>query len=243
MLVFLSHAADDRELAAEVATHLGTRFPGLAIFSASQPGILTPGELWNSELQQALIQADVFVVLFTPASVARFWVGLESGFALARVLCAGAPAQVLPLTAAGLPISSLPAPFRERQAMSWDDPTQRGAFTTRIGELTAAPAQWKGIELDGAYYAWDGPSLCALTEAGMPRTVIPKLFEHLKSGAAALGFEVVYRDTGYDFQQLGIGDDQFLYLTDRRAWKQRMISLSNPFKSVCVRRLPPTRSS
>ncbi len=75
--VFLSHAMADRALAQRVtkllSTHLNSR-----VFTNQD---IKPGERWQAKLRKRLENADVFVALLTPNSIADSWLLQETGAA------------------------------------------------------------------------------------------------------------------------------------------------------------------
>ncbi len=75
--VFLSHAMADRALAQRVTTLLG-RHSNSRVFTNED---IKPGERWQTKLLKQLENADVFVALLTPNSIADSWLLQETGAA------------------------------------------------------------------------------------------------------------------------------------------------------------------
>src|SRR5260370_34560143 len=78
MKVFVSHSAEDQEVAKELATRLSR-----AGFEPWDPTeALFPGDNWASGIGKALQEANAMVVLISPDSMKSDWVRREVEFAL-----------------------------------------------------------------------------------------------------------------------------------------------------------------
>ncbi len=78
MKVFVSHSAEDREVAKELASGLAN-----AGFKTWDPAeALFPGDNWASEIGKALQESDAMVVLISPDSMKSDWVRHEVDYAL-----------------------------------------------------------------------------------------------------------------------------------------------------------------
>jgi hypothetical protein len=75
--VFLSHAMADRALAQRVIKLLSTH-SNSRVFTNED---IKPGERWQTKLLKRLENADVFVALLTPNSIADSWLLQETGAA------------------------------------------------------------------------------------------------------------------------------------------------------------------
>jgi hypothetical protein len=94
MKVFISHAAEDRELARKLAGAL--KEAGLDVFDMYSE--IYPGENWAEKVSAALEQADAMVVLFTPSAVSSFNVTYEVSYALGETRFKG---RVFPVLVTG----------------------------------------------------------------------------------------------------------------------------------------------
>ena len=65
MQIFISHAAQDKELASQLADQLSQA--GFAVWNAAQD--IAPGDNWAKEIGRALDESDVMVALITPGSL------------------------------------------------------------------------------------------------------------------------------------------------------------------------------
>lgn len=94
MRIFISHAADDRELAQRLASLL--KDAGLDVFDMYAD--IYPGDNWAEKVAGALAQADAMVVLFTPSAVSSFNVTYEVSYALGNAQFRG---RVFPVLVTG----------------------------------------------------------------------------------------------------------------------------------------------
>ena len=118
------------------------------------------------------MSSDRFLILLTPASIARPWIWFETGAIWIREL------PFVPAYAGGLRPLDLPEPLKSLQLLSLEkkaDSTQAFAelggkldnpdeFTDRVHELAARGKEialkdegWVGLAYEDQYYAWDGP--------------------------------------------------------------------------------------
>jgi hypothetical protein len=65
MKIFISHAAQDKELASQLADQLSQA--GFTVWNATQE--IAPGDNWAKETGRALDEADVMVALITPGAL------------------------------------------------------------------------------------------------------------------------------------------------------------------------------
>jgi hypothetical protein len=130
---FLSHVATDHDLAEHFRVALEAGTPGVTYFMASKSGAIPSGDPWCKTILDELKRADRFLVLLTPASVERLWVGFESGGASMT----GRP--LVPLAAGGLLLKDIPTPFSELQVLSLDGPQGRAELLEAFNRLGCAP--------------------------------------------------------------------------------------------------------
>ena len=105
--VFLSHSYADLGIARRVRSVLSQHL-SLAVFLHDD---LSAGEDWQSKLRKELENADVFVALLTPNSVADSWVLQETGAAWAL------DKPIIPLTARMGLLEHFPIQLRTYQAL------------------------------------------------------------------------------------------------------------------------------
>src|SRR5262245_61576268 len=101
--IFISHISDETELAQWLKACLDRDFLGaLDIFVSSDRPTIEAGRRWLDEVDKALREADLQIVLCSRESVARPWVNFEAGAVWLR----GIP--VVPVCHSGLEPESLP---------------------------------------------------------------------------------------------------------------------------------------
>ena len=190
--LFLSHAAADARLAEFLEQTARSVLLGVDVFRTTRTGQIAAGKEWLREIRKHLESADRFLVLLTPWSLDRPWIWFEAGAAWMQ------NKTLVPVTAGGLTASAVPEPLRLLQLLSLENPDEsRQAFKELGGDLSdpagfAAAAitraaegrteslraeKWEGVEIDGQFYAWDGP-LEQFTEAtpkGFPDNLLDKL--------------------------------------------------------------------
>ena len=112
--IFVSHAADDAELAEAVANAIRERLRGVEVFVSSEPGAIRAGEKWLNAVETKLINGTIYLVLLTPQSVTRPWLWFETGsvWFLDR--------QIIPLCA-GISSGDVPYPLGARQIYSLEN--------------------------------------------------------------------------------------------------------------------------
>lgn len=227
--VFISHAATDKNLGELVAQAFGEGTPPLTTFLASRAGDIRADAEWLPAIQAALLRADQFLILLTPNSVSRPWVGFETGAAwfsnrttvLARV--------------SDLAPEEVPWPMGARQLYRLDQPDDLEVIFHTLGtsprnanELAATirnlpkrsagagEQAWEGIIFDGTYFAWAGPLnwLEDRQEVPVPLGLVNELRE--RGLTARLGR--ADRLTNH----LARGRAQ-LFATDRKAWRRPVV--------------------
>jgi hypothetical protein len=77
--VFISYSHKDSEVADVLLRELSKQ--GLDVWSDRN---IEPGADWNEEITHALKEADVYLLLVTPNSIASQWANFEMGVALSR---------------------------------------------------------------------------------------------------------------------------------------------------------------
>lgn len=116
--LFISHVSLEAELAERLKNRLDRDFLGmLAIFVSSDRDTIVAGAKWLEELDQALKQADLQIVLCSKESVERPWVNFEAGGAWLR----GIP--VIPVCHSGLDPNDLPLPLSLLQGVLYGQPS------------------------------------------------------------------------------------------------------------------------
>jgi hypothetical protein len=114
-LIFISHAAIDREIALSIKSWLGQSSPMAEIFVSSDPEDLPLGDSWVETILVALKGAALVLALTTERGPSRRWVWFESG----RTWFSGVPC--IPCCLGKVRKSELPAPFHTLSSVNLDE--------------------------------------------------------------------------------------------------------------------------
>jgi hypothetical protein len=125
-VVFVSHAAIDHELAAQLKSVVENTFASVDVFVSSDPEDLPPGDLWIDTILNNLRKAEMLLAVTTVRGLSRKWVWFESGTSWKQ----GPP--TIPCCVGATRKSDLPAPFSSRQALNIDEERDLRAL---FGEL------------------------------------------------------------------------------------------------------------
>lgn len=110
--IFISHIAEEKPLALIIKKWVETSFLGqLDVFVSSDIRDLPAGKKWFSEIDKALHDSIVFLVLCSSKSISRPWVNFESGCAFMMGV------DVIPLCHSGITKGNLPSPLSIFQAL------------------------------------------------------------------------------------------------------------------------------
>jgi TIR domain len=114
--LFLSHAHEDADLAAEIALYISRSLPNVyEIFRSSDVRAIPAGR-WLATLTEKLRSAACVIVLVTPASKAKPWLFFETGFA------AGTGRDPIPVCGRGVKVEALMEPLSTYQSVQLDIP-------------------------------------------------------------------------------------------------------------------------
>lgn len=229
--VFISHAAADKKTASYVAEQIETHGKDTEAFVSSRPGDIPPTSEWLASVQQALSQADKYLVLLTPNSIQRPWVWFEAGAAW------HSKKPLVLARAGGIEASEVPEPLGTKQLPSLEVADEVRAvlsvlgvetgiaeeMAARISELSsraelagAEEPVWESLELDGVHYAWAGPLVGLEDRDGI---------------VAPTGLEDAFRRRGLNpywarpdklRHHFGKGRAQ-VFVTDLLAWKRPLL--------------------
>ncbi|MBO9590625.1 toll/interleukin-1 receptor domain-containing protein [Devosia sp.] len=115
-LVFISHAAADKEIAGQFQKHLIGDFLGMCeVFVSSNLDSINAGQEWHQAIKSKLATADIVVGLLSPLAVTRGWVFVEFGAGWIRNI------PTIPLCHSGLEPAHLPAPLNSFQGLMLSD--------------------------------------------------------------------------------------------------------------------------
>ncbi len=134
MQVFISHAADDADLAKRIADQL--RHCGLEVWTDSR---ILPGDNWGLKLAEALQTSDAMVVLLTKDSAHSPNVSREVGYALGSKEYRG---RVIPVIAAPPrepPEKEIPWVLRRFQMIRLEGDDRDDERLKKLAETLLAP--------------------------------------------------------------------------------------------------------
>jgi hypothetical protein len=239
--VFLSHADTDAVLARQLSEAIQTRRANVQVFVSSIPGAIPTGKEWLSEIEQQLKAADAYLLLLTPASIARLWVWFEAGAAFMS------GKKVIGICAPGMKKGAVPSPLSGHQLLSLDalcecvqvfkdlgaDPAN---IETVVESMRSASEQatllhleasgWRGMMHAERYFAWSGPleSLADWNGVACPHDLMEVLW---RSGMTPWLLEPgdLRSNVSPGFQQI--------FQTDRQGGKRAVIA--DDGRVLCVR--------
>lgn len=128
MVVFLTHRAAEREMAAAIKRAIEAAFPGVDVFLSSDPENIGAGDPWVESISNTLSSCEVQIILASPASLARPWVHFEAGSGWRRVV-------QIPMCHSGQEPGGLPIPLSLLQAGRVTDPEFLQAVFEKIAKV------------------------------------------------------------------------------------------------------------
>jgi hypothetical protein len=132
--VFISHISVESDLAQWLKQRLNRDFAeALEIFVSSDRSTIEAGRKWLDEVDKALKQADLQIVLCSRESVGRPWVNFEAGAVWLR----GIP--VVPLCHSGLLPAALPVPLSMLQGLAVNDPNGLAKLYDAVAGILEVP--------------------------------------------------------------------------------------------------------
>ncbi|MGH9425683.1 MAG: toll/interleukin-1 receptor domain-containing protein, partial [Terriglobia bacterium] len=120
-ILFLSHAAVDKDLAMQFKNCVEECFPGVKVFATTDPETSPPGDPWVKTIFENLEAAKIVCVLGTERGLSRKWVWLETGAGWAKL------GSIITCCVGAVRKNSLPIPFSWYTALDLD--SEEGART------------------------------------------------------------------------------------------------------------------
>jgi hypothetical protein len=134
MRIFISHIHEEAPLAIALKKWLESSFPGrLDVFVSSDREDIPPGSKWLEEIDRALRDSLICIVLCSPASVTRPWISFETGSAWQKQI------PVLPVCHSGQDKNKLPAPLSYLQSLDLLSPDFIGDLISSLRKHLAIP--------------------------------------------------------------------------------------------------------
>lgn len=110
--IFISHISEEAELARLLQEHIDRDFLGmLELFVSSDLISISAGSQWLQEIEQALKEAQIELLLCSKKSIQRPWINFEAGAAWVKDL------PIVPICHTDMHPSQLPAPYNTFQAV------------------------------------------------------------------------------------------------------------------------------
>ncbi|MBW8298907.1 MAG: toll/interleukin-1 receptor domain-containing protein [Hydrogenophaga sp.] len=115
-LIFVSHAAADKEIAKRFQDDIKSDFLGMCeVFVSSNLDSLNAGYDWNNIIRQNLENCSILVGLLSPLALQRPWIYVEFGAGWIRKI------PTIPVCHSGAERGQLPAPISSFQALNlWE---------------------------------------------------------------------------------------------------------------------------
>jgi uncharacterized SAM-dependent methyltransferase len=114
--VFVSHISEERELAELLKQRLSKDFlRWVDVFSSSDGESIAAGDEWLQSIRQGLTNAEMLLVLCSPASIRRPWINFEAGAAWIS------DKRLIPICHSGLNPGELPMPLSVLHAIEAGD--------------------------------------------------------------------------------------------------------------------------
>ena len=158
-LIFISHAAFDKEHALLLKKEIESRIPTSRVFCSSDPADLPPGAKWPGDIQQALSTAKCLVLLATERSITRTWPWFETGAVWFR------DCRVVPLCFGTIRKSALKLPLDERMALNGDNEEDLAMLFQTLADHLGLENSGPGVEADLKAKFEEAERLANLNEA------------------------------------------------------------------------------
>jgi hypothetical protein len=235
--VFLSHAAADAPIGRLLKNEIQARLPGVTVFCSSDPTDLPPGMKWSPEIQHALENSGMLLLVASRRGLQRPWVWFECGTVWFR------KRKIVPLCLGDTRKGTLPTPLSELQAVNADDVEDLAAAfeliasesgvtlvnSKNLQELaeklktldakasteSVAGSGWLGAPWDGKFLAYDGPY---------------QLLQQIEDEPFVSSMQTALNEAGYHVVMVGRQPAssreqgfRIVYLTDKKSWRQRIV--------------------
>jgi len=116
MHVFISHISEEADLAIVLKEWIESSFSGQCeVFVSSDKDDLPPGTKWLEEIDKALDDASILLILCSPMSLSRSWINFETGCGWIKRV------PIIPICHSHQAKGSLPAPISMFQALELED--------------------------------------------------------------------------------------------------------------------------
>jgi len=108
--IFISHIAEEKEIAIALKVFLEKRFQNtINVFASSDEDSIKLGDNWIETIRQSLQNCKLLIVICSPISIGKTWISFEAGAGWIREI------PVIPLCHSGLTPGKLPVPINSFQ--------------------------------------------------------------------------------------------------------------------------------
>ena len=115
MMVFISHISEEAPLALVLKEWIENSFLGqVDVFVSSDDDDITAGDQWFRQIEEALADANVLLIICSAASVGRAWINFEAGAGWNKRV------PVVPICHSGITVNTLPRPLSFFQGLDVD---------------------------------------------------------------------------------------------------------------------------
>jgi hypothetical protein len=132
--VFISYSQQDESSARKLAEALKSKG-----FSAWTDTEIRPGKKWADQIEKALRQSKVFLLLISPDFLTSSWTNFELGVALSRAAMTP-DTHIIPLTIKHVNHKALPMSLRDLQVINAEDISSSQAAEKVVERLESLPA-------------------------------------------------------------------------------------------------------
>lgn len=116
MKVFISHITEEACVALVLKEYIEARFlDQISVFASSNVYDLTPGDKWLRKIETAIKEADLMLIIYSPASLTRPWINFEAGCGWIKEI------EMIPICHSGQHKDQLPFPFSGLQSLQLED--------------------------------------------------------------------------------------------------------------------------
>lgn len=132
-VIFVSHIHEEKEVAIGFKTLMEDRFLGIfTVFVTSAPEDNAPGDNWLTNIETALTDCSMLVLICSPYSIGRPWLNFEAGAAWVRRIPA------IPLCHSNLTPSQLPLPLKLLNGVSATNPDELSIIIPRFAKIAGS---------------------------------------------------------------------------------------------------------
>ncbi|MBN1255479.1 MAG: toll/interleukin-1 receptor domain-containing protein [Deltaproteobacteria bacterium] len=119
MAVFISHITEEATVAKTLKDWIESTFLGkVKVFVSSDSDDIPAGDQWFDDVDKALDESQVMIILCSPVSITRPWINFEAGYAWIKHI------PIIPVCHSGQDKGSLPVPLSRFQGLNIDEDAQ-----------------------------------------------------------------------------------------------------------------------